>query len=46
MRLAREFERHEGRDLAAFLLRPSATERRDEREGMAAVRPRTTTASG
>ncbi|HYI81434.1 MAG TPA: UvrD-helicase domain-containing protein, partial [Thermoleophilaceae bacterium] len=38
MRLAREFERHEGRDLAAFLLAAAESARRDEREGMAPVR--------
>ena len=38
MRLAREFERHEGRDLAAFLLAAAESATRDEREGMAAVR--------
>jgi ATP-dependent exoDNAse (exonuclease V) beta subunit len=38
MRLAREFERHEGRDLAAFLLAADASASRDEREGMAPVR--------
>jgi ATP-dependent exoDNAse (exonuclease V) beta subunit len=38
MRLAREFERHEGRDLAAFLAVAAESTRRDEREGMAAVR--------
>ncbi len=37
MRLAREFERHEGRDLAGFLAAAAASTRRDEREGMAAV---------
>ncbi|MDX6638437.1 MAG: hypothetical protein QOJ01_1948 [Solirubrobacterales bacterium] len=36
-RLAREFERHEGRDLAGFLAAAEASTRRDEREGMAAV---------
>jgi ATP-dependent exoDNAse (exonuclease V) beta subunit len=38
MRLAREFERHEGRDLAAFLLAAEESAKRDEREGMAPVR--------
>ena len=38
MRLAREFERHEGRDLAAFLLAAAESASRDEREGMAPVR--------
>ena len=38
MRLAREFERHEGRDLAAFLLAAAESAKRDEREGMAPVR--------
>ncbi len=38
MRLAREFERHEGRDLAAFLVAAEDSARRDEREGMAPVR--------
>ena len=38
MRLAREFERHEGRDLAGFLAAAEESTRRDEREGMAPVR--------
>ena len=38
MHLAREFERHEGRNLAAFLAAAEASTHRDEREGMAAVR--------
>ncbi|MGI9019575.1 MAG: UvrD-helicase domain-containing protein [Solirubrobacterales bacterium] len=38
MRLAREFERHEGRDLAGFLLAAAESAGRDEREGMAPVR--------
>ena len=38
MRLAREFERHEGRDLAGFLLAADESASRDEREGMAPVR--------
>jgi len=38
MRLAREYERHEGRDLAGFLLAAAESARRDEREGMAPVR--------
>jgi ATP-dependent helicase/nuclease subunit A len=38
MRLAREFERHEGRDLAGFLLAAAESASRDEREGMAPVR--------
>ena len=37
MRLAREFERHEGRDLGGFLTAAAESTRRDEREGMAAV---------
>jgi ATP-dependent exoDNAse (exonuclease V) beta subunit len=36
-RLAREFEQHEGRDLAGFLAAATASARRDEREGMAAL---------
>ena len=36
-RLAREFERHEGRDLAGFLAAAADSARRDEREGMAAL---------
>jgi ATP-dependent exoDNAse (exonuclease V) beta subunit len=38
MRLAREFESHEGRDLAGFLAAAAESARRDEREGMAAMR--------
>ncbi len=38
MQLAREYERHEGRDLAGFLAAAEASTERDEREGMAAVR--------
>jgi ATP-dependent helicase/nuclease subunit A len=37
MRLAREYEANEGRDLAGFLVLAAASTRRDEREGMAAV---------
>ena len=37
MRLAREYERNEGRDLAGFLSLAAESTRRDEREGMAAV---------
>ena len=37
MRLAREFERHDGRDLTGFLAAAEASTRRDEREGMAPV---------
>jgi ATP-dependent exoDNAse (exonuclease V) beta subunit len=37
MRLAREFEEHEGRDLRGFLAAAAASTRRDEREGMAPV---------
>jgi ATP-dependent exoDNAse (exonuclease V) beta subunit len=37
MRLAGEFEEHEGRDLRAFLDAATASTRRDEREGMAPV---------
>ncbi len=37
MRLAREYERNEGRDLAGFLTLAAESTRRDEREGMAAV---------
>jgi ATP-dependent helicase/nuclease subunit A len=37
MRLAREFEGHDGRDLAGFLAAAEASTRRDEREGMAPV---------
>ena len=37
MRLAREYERNEGRDLGGFLALATASTRRDEREGMAAV---------
>ena len=37
MRLAREYERNEGRDLAGFLRLAVESTRRDEREGMAAV---------
>ena len=37
MRLAREYERNEGRDLAGFLTLAAESSRRDEREGMAAV---------
>ena len=46
MRLAREYERNEGRDLAGFLALAAESTRRDEREGMARCRPRATTASG
>jgi ATP-dependent exoDNAse (exonuclease V) beta subunit len=38
MQLAREYERHEGRNLAGFLTAAQASTERDEREGMAAVR--------
>ena len=38
MRLAREYEDHEGRDLRGFLDFAEERTRRDEREGMAAVR--------
>jgi ATP-dependent exoDNAse (exonuclease V) beta subunit len=37
MRLAREYEADEGRDLRGFLAVAAASTRRDEREGMAAV---------
>jgi len=37
MRLAREFEANEGRDLRGFLALAAESTRRDEREGMAAV---------
>ena len=37
MRLAREYEANEGRDLAGFLALAAESNRRDEREGMAAV---------
>src|SRR5919201_3336637 len=37
MRLAREYEGHEGRDLRGFLDFAEERTRRDEREGMAAV---------
>ncbi len=37
MRLARDFEHHDGRDLTAFLAAAEASTRRDEREGMAPV---------
>ncbi|HLM32337.1 MAG TPA: UvrD-helicase domain-containing protein [Solirubrobacterales bacterium] len=37
MRLAREYERNEGRDLAGFLALAAESAKRDEREGMAAV---------
>ncbi len=37
MRLAREYERNERRDLAGFLALAASSTRRDEREGMAAV---------
>jgi ATP-dependent exoDNAse (exonuclease V) beta subunit len=37
MRLAREYEQHEGRDLRGFLDFAEERTRRDEREGMAAV---------
>jgi ATP-dependent helicase/nuclease subunit A len=37
MRLAREYETNEGRDLAGFLALAAESTRRDEREGMAAV---------
>ncbi len=37
MRLAREYESDEGRDLRGFLAVAAASTRRDEREGMAAV---------
>ncbi len=37
MRLAREYERNEGRDLAGFLALAAESTKRDEREGMAAV---------
>ena len=37
MRLAREYEANEGRDLAGFLALAAESTRRDEREGMAAV---------
>ncbi|MQA73631.1 MAG: AAA family ATPase [Solirubrobacterales bacterium] len=37
MRLAREFEQNEGRDLAGFIALAAESTRRDEREGMAAV---------
>src|ERR671916_444506 len=39
MRLAREYERDEGRDLGGFLALAAESTRRDEREGMAAVQP-------
>jgi ATP-dependent exoDNAse (exonuclease V) beta subunit len=37
MKLAREFERNDGRDLAGFVAAAEASTRRDEREGMAPV---------
>jgi ATP-dependent helicase/nuclease subunit A len=37
MRLARDYEANEGRDLAGFLTLAAESTRRDEREGMAAV---------
>ena len=37
MRLAREYERNEGRDLAGFLALAAESTKRDEREGMAPV---------
>ncbi len=37
MRLARDYEANEGRDLAGFLALAAESTRRDEREGMAAV---------
>jgi ATP-dependent exoDNAse (exonuclease V) beta subunit len=37
LRLAREFEAHEGRDLRGFLAAAELSTRRDEREGMAPV---------
>src|SRR6185503_3540126 len=37
MRLAREYEANEGRDLGGFLALAAESTRRDEREGMAAV---------
>jgi ATP-dependent exoDNAse (exonuclease V) beta subunit len=37
MRLAREFERHEGRDLRGFLASAQELTERDEREGIAAI---------
>jgi ATP-dependent exoDNAse (exonuclease V) beta subunit len=37
MRLARDFEANEGRDLRGFIALAQASTRRDEREGMAAV---------
>ncbi|HEY8001077.1 MAG TPA: UvrD-helicase domain-containing protein [Solirubrobacterales bacterium] len=37
MRLARDYETNEGRDLAGFLALAAESTRRDEREGMAAV---------
>jgi ATP-dependent helicase/nuclease subunit A len=37
MRLAREYDRNEGRDLAGFLSLAAESAKRDEREGMAAV---------
>ena len=46
MRLAAEYEEHEGRDLRGFLDFAEERTRRDEREGMAASRSRGTTASG
>lgn len=39
MRLAREYERHDGRDLRGFLVAAIESTRRDEREGMAPVQP-------
>ena len=42
----REYEAHEGRDLRGFLDFAEERTRRDEREGMAASRRRTTTAFG
>ena len=38
IRLAAEYEEHEGRDLRAFLAAAAESTRRDEREGMAPVR--------
>ncbi len=37
MRLAREYERNEGRDLAGFVALAAQSTKRDEREGMAAL---------
>jgi ATP-dependent exoDNAse (exonuclease V) beta subunit len=39
IRLAREFEEHEGRDLRAFLAAAEELTERDEREGLAATQP-------